>query len=141
MLATGKENTQAGFTLLEMLVTLAIAGLIAGIGYPAVARGIERQEFVRAVADIKLALREARSQAIRQDMRTPIARDPDGRLTAAGIVVSPRIPAAVTLVLPKPAPVFFGDGTTMAGDMVLRSRRFEVHLKLDRLTGLIETGA
>jgi general secretion pathway protein H len=139
MSATGRSLSEAGFTLLEMLVTLAIAGLIAGIGYPAVARGIERQEFARALADTKLALREARAQAIRRDVPTSLGLNSQGRLTAGGIIVAPQLPATITLNLPQPAPVFYGDGTTRAGGIRLRSKRYDVTLTLDRQSGLIET--
>jgi prepilin-type N-terminal cleavage/methylation domain-containing protein len=139
MSAIGRGARQSGFTLLEMLVTLAIASLIAGIGFPSVRRAIERQEFARALADTRLALNEARALAMRNDARTSVTLDREQRLTAAGVLVSPPPPASVTLILSEPAPVFFADGTAQAAAITLRSRRFRVRLDMDRASGLSET--
>lgn len=56
----------AGFTLLEMLVVLAILGLIAGLAFPAVERAQRRQAFLAAAAQVELAVRQARVEAMRR---------------------------------------------------------------------------
>jgi general secretion pathway protein H len=139
MSAAGKDPAQAGFTLLEMLVTLAVAALIAGIGYPSVARVIDRQEFVRALADTKFALRQAKAQAIQGDLRTPVRLNQRRQLMASDVAISPPMPASVTLILKEPKPVFFADGTAQAAEIVLRSRRYTAKLSVDRASRLVET--
>jgi len=54
-----------GFTLIEMLVTLAVAGLIAGIAFPRVQNGMTAMEFRLGAGQVTEALRSARAEAIR----------------------------------------------------------------------------
>src|ERR1700741_3062673 len=63
MSATGKTD-ERGFTLIEMLVVLAILGLVAAIGYPAVDRALAGRHFAQAVASVEGQLHAARASAI-----------------------------------------------------------------------------
>lgn len=64
MSATGR-NDERGFTLVEALVVLAILGMIAAIGFPAIERAIGAQQRRLAAMEAEAALHAARAQAIR----------------------------------------------------------------------------
>lgn len=64
MSATG-TNDERGFTLVEALVVLAILGMIAAIGFPAMDRAIGAQQRRLATIEAEAAFHAARAQAIR----------------------------------------------------------------------------
>lgn len=64
MSATG-TNDERGFTLVEALVVLAILGMIAAIGFPAMDRAIGAQQRRLAAIEAEAAFHAARAQAIR----------------------------------------------------------------------------
>ena len=107
MSATG----EAGFTLLEMLVTLAISALLAGIGFPALHRVIDHVEFQRTVADIRSALRQARAMAIRREGPVAVVLTADRQLAAGGQLLSGPLQREVRVAFnPGPA-MFYSDGS------------------------------
>lgn len=48
----GRPEKSSGFTLVELLITIAIVGILSGIGIPLYAGYIEKAKIVRAVSDI-----------------------------------------------------------------------------------------
>lgn len=56
-----------GFTLLELLVAVALVALLAGVGFPNFARLIEVNRVVSATNEFKTALNYARSEAVRRN--------------------------------------------------------------------------
>lgn len=61
---------QRGFTLLELLVTIAIVGIMSAIAYPSMARFIENTRIVNRSEQIANLFRFSRSEAVR--MNTPV---------------------------------------------------------------------
>lgn len=53
-----------GFTLIELMVTLSILAVITLIATPSLASALENQKLKQAAIDIKVALQNARSQAV-----------------------------------------------------------------------------
>lgn len=48
----GRPEKSSGFTLVELLITIAIVGILSGIGIPLYAGYIEKAKIIRAVAEI-----------------------------------------------------------------------------------------
>lgn len=122
MSATGRTEA-AGFTLIEMLVVLAILGLISAIAFPAVERAVDGRRFSHAVAEVEDRLYAARANAIataRPAAFTP-EQDRDG------------IAVAVT----GQAPVFYPDGSASAGTVTVSAGKRAARFRVDPGTGEI----
>lgn len=117
MSATGKtEPRVAGFTLLEMLVVLAVLGLISALAFPAVERAQQGQRFVGDAATLEARLHAARAAAIVSGsprVLEPGEFDGGSRVEATGENI-----------------VFYSDGSARGGILVLsagrRSRRYTI---------------
>lgn len=68
-----------GFTLTELLVTLAIAGILAMIGAPAMGSLLARTRDATTEAAVANALRHARSAAVMRNARVLVCPSRDGR--------------------------------------------------------------
>lgn len=86
-----------GFTLLEILVVLAIIGILAGIFGWNLIRSIRSAELREATAQVATDLRRARSQAQRGSADITISWTPDG----AGKVTAYTVGTAAALALPN----------------------------------------
>jgi type IV fimbrial biogenesis protein FimT len=65
------KRAQAGFTLLELMVVLAIAGVLMAVGIPAMGDFIRNSRITGAANDVMAALHFARSEAIKR--RRPVS--------------------------------------------------------------------
>ena len=75
---------QCGFTLTELLITLAIAGILAMIGAPAMGNLLARTRDTSAESAVATSLRHARSAAIMRNARVLVCPSRDGRQCNAG---------------------------------------------------------
>jgi prepilin-type N-terminal cleavage/methylation domain-containing protein len=60
-------NKNSGFNLLELLVVVAILGILAAIGIPSLLAMYQRQQLSNAVSTVVTALQEAQMRAIEQN--------------------------------------------------------------------------
>ena len=115
------NRSEAGFTLIEMLVTLAIAALIAGIAFPRTQNAMTAMEVRLGAAQVTEALRTARAEAIRTG--EPVSFAVEGRALVVGNDAPIPLPASVDLVAGQQVPVtFYPDGTAEPALYSVRSR-------------------
>jgi prepilin-type N-terminal cleavage/methylation domain-containing protein len=110
MSATGDRCAglhEAGFTLIEMLVTVGIMALGAGLAFPMLQQRLARQGLDEATHDMALALARARAQALASGAPVRLER------TAVAM------PSGVTLTWPHPEPVLYPDGSASQGAITL----------------------
>lgn len=117
MSATGKTELRvAGFTLLEMLVVLAVLGLISALAFPAVERAQVGQRFAADTATFEARLYAARAAAIASG--------------APRVVETGKLGGGSQVEASGQSIVFFPDGSARGGILILsagkRSRRYTI---------------
>lgn len=136
MSAIGKAAGANGFTLIEMLVVLGIAGLIAGLGFPQLQGQVAAQEGRSSVAGTMALLRSARAAAIRSGGSASVSVAPGGRSLRLNGRDTVALPQSVKVVLV--APVFFAsDGSSSGGDVSVVARRRTTRISVAPATGLL----
>jgi len=74
-----KAHGTRGFTLLELMITLVIAGIILSVAVPQLIGYIEQNRFNGAVMDLLGAMRQARSAAVESNADVVFSVDLDGK--------------------------------------------------------------
>ena len=75
----------AGFTLIEIMIVVAIIGLIASMGVPSIFQVFRKEGMRRAVSDVEQILGDARARAIYTGQSTFVVFHPaDKRMDLAG---------------------------------------------------------
>jgi prepilin-type N-terminal cleavage/methylation domain-containing protein len=69
-----------GFTLLELILTLFILTLVAGLAFPGLGKGVDRLQLRAEVAAFSSFLRYAREQAVRRHEAHEVRVDPEAKL-------------------------------------------------------------
>lgn len=134
MSAAGRPS---GFTLVEMLVVLAVTALIAGLSFPAIERSLRGQAFESAADATELGLRQARADAIRSGRATRFALGADRRSIVREGGAPIALPAAIGIALPTQGITFFGDGTATGGTVALTGSGRERRLAVDPGSGAV----
>jgi general secretion pathway protein H len=126
-----------GFTLIEMLVVLAVLSLVLAILFPAVDKAMRGQAFAAAAYRVELGLRAARARAVGsgEPARFSAAADAHGFDAGAD---SERIPDTSVLSVPGSGVRFFPDGTANGGVVALRDGARERRWSVEGVTGRIE---
>lgn len=131
MNARQRKSARCGFTLLELMVVLALVSMIVLFGYPALDKLINRSRLLGVATEATNGLRLARYQAIKHSRPTIYSIDPatrqilswvddnDDGLLDAGEQILTRTSLQAGLYIGKPATATGGaidgfDGTTMA---------------------------
>ena len=145
---TGDCKSTRGFTLLEMMVVLVIAGLMLALVPPLFSGAVSGTKLKGSARDLAIALRETRSQAIMRnpeqlvllDLETPryrVGNDkplllPDGVAMAVETVTGAG-EASMTQHVVR----FFPDGSSSGEMITLSGGNLAYHLQLNWLTGNI----
>jgi general secretion pathway protein H len=140
--------TQRGFTLIEMVVVLAIVGLLLAFIVPLGGGHAERAEFARSVDDMASALRMTRGRAIRDDRSAVLVVDVrQARYSGAGNMVIGGFPAGTRLSLVTTEDEkegatlgsirFFPDGSSTGGGITVVRGALRYDVLVDWLTGAV----
>lgn len=135
----GSPGGERGFTLLELLVALAIMALITGIGFPALQTRLREAARAQARAELSLAAAQARADALAGAATVRLAPSRDGaRLIASSGRPAVALPEGVTVAAPEGGLIFFPDGTARAAagrvTAGATSDRFQVEAMTGRIT-------
>ncbi len=126
-----------GFTLLEMLVVVAILGIVGTIVLSRGPARSARQDVRAATVILSGALRLARSRAIATDRPVAFALDPATHRWRVGDGVAERLPGTLSILAPSRGIVFTPEGGSSGGDIVLASGTVRAVLGVDWLTGRV----
>ena len=137
-----------GFTLLELLVVLALLALALLLVPPMLSKGVPGAELKAAASEVAAGLREARSRAIARNSEVAFVVDVEARSFHFGATARPRVLAqGLTLSLvtadseqtgaTRGSIRFFPDGASTGGRITLSlgERRYDV--AVDWLTGQV----
>lgn len=75
---------QEGLTLLELIMTLAVAAIVLAVGVPSFQNLIQNQRLTAAINQFVGALALARSEAIKRGVRVTLCKSADGQCCAGG---------------------------------------------------------
>ncbi len=140
-----------GFTLLELLVVLALVALVLALVPPMFSRGVSGTE-LRATARIFTAeLRGARSEAIARNAEVAFTIDVEAGSYGVGAAAgSRRVPEGLTLVLVtaeseqvglrRGSIRFFPDGSSTGGRITVSRGDKAYDVTVDWLTGRVSLG-
>ena len=137
-----------GFSLIELLVVLAILGLGLALAAPSLSGAIDSMRFKKAQRDLISTLYYARSRAV--NTRRPVAVGIDVRQGLIRVADEPRVRSvpndvAMTLVTAQREQVsahqgairFYPDGSSTGGQVRLRREGREVIINISWLTGRV----
>lgn len=145
MIYSASREREAGFTVIEIIVVLALLALAYALVAPSVAGLLGRPRFDDAVRQLIISLREARATAITTSRDTHFAVASDRRswragkyvgTVAEGVSLSLKAPVGVVGATPSEI-VFFPDGSSTGGRFVLTSGRRARVVVVDWVSGRI----
>ncbi len=89
---------QPGFTLLELLAAITIAGLLLAVSVPSTMRFYDSMQYRQAVRDVVTALASARYRAINTGRAQDVAIDPEAHRLTVGDEVT-RLPPELAIAV------------------------------------------
>lgn len=141
-------RTGAGFTLLELLVVLALMAMIYSLAAPMISAGLPGAELKGAARQLAAGLRKARSQAVTQKKEAVLTLDVEQHhFEVSGDNHSYALPAKLEISLytaqsellrDKVGSIrFFPDGSSTGGRISVAIGERKYHVNIDWLTGQV----
>jgi type II secretion system protein H len=138
------HRRDAGFTLIELIVVLAILALVAGLALPNLVGGKTSAELPAAEQELRGALRSARAAALAANREVRFTAAADGRSYAVDgesrtLRAGSDLRVEIVGFGPQnpPAIVFFPGGGASGGRIMLRNPKGTRSLEIDALTGMV----
>lgn len=143
-----ERRRRAGFTLFELLVVLALLGLVLALVPPLLSRGSAATELRIAAREVAAGLRQARSRAISRNGEIAVVIDVDKRAFRVDGDPRPRLlkgrvdlallTAESELVNAGTGAIrFYGDGTSTGGRVRITGVKGAREVAVDWLTGQV----
>ena len=143
-----ERQLQDGYTLLEMLIVLAIFSLVIGFAVPSLRSSSATMEVKQAEAVLVSAFREARAQAVSTNHRAAVTLDlaakslsfdtaspGDVEYLGEGLQIEMTTARALSAGESEAAILFFPDGTSSGGRVTLQSGGAVSTIEVDWMTG------
>ncbi len=144
------KRRERGFTLLELLVVLAIVALVVVIALPRIGAGLPGAALDAGARRIAAGLNEARSLAVVRNRAVRFTLNGAAKRFTVGGGAGAPLPATlgITLITGAAEVVgaaqgsirFFPDGSSTGGRIVLSGRGGTRTIEVDWLTGRIRSG-
>ena len=137
------RRQDSGFTLIELMVALALVGLFLALALPNFPVLTNGAQLGASSRELTAALREARSQAIRENREIRIAIAADGASYAVDGVARPFRAAAIDRLAfdaakrGSAALSFFADGASSGGRFALARGGLSREVVVDPVTGRV----
>jgi len=129
-----------GFSLIELIMVLALLGIMAGVVAPATGRFLDKLNFRKQTAALVAATRYARLMAVGKGVPVAMRFDDQSKsLSFSGAVEGKKevdLPQGAAFELRPETLVFYPDGLATPGRMVSRSGRCSQEFRIDPLTGI-----
>lgn len=145
--ASSQPDRGAGFTLLELIVALAVAALLLATAPPMLSRAMETMEYRAAVRHLLAGLKGARHAAVDSGASVAFTVAPTAHRFGIGDQLTGELPPRLTLrLVVADAEVgaeqgsirFYPDGSATGGSIeILRPSGTGVRLRVDWLLGRI----
>jgi len=142
------KQKDAGFSLLEMMIALAILTLAVTVVGVAFGRSSASYRFEAAAQELAMNLREARARALRSGTDVALVIDVDTRLYRLGADQPVQLPSDVGLSVVsagevmatarRPVISFSPDGGSTGGAITLSLEDRSTTVNVDWLTGAVE---
>ena len=130
---------EPGFTLIEMMVVLAIIGIALGLALPLLARREPAVALAGAATELTAALRAARDAAITEDRPVVFAGGDGGYLLDGSfrrLCVATMTPTALRVDVSGGGRIsFYPSGGSSGGRVVLRDAAARREIAVDAVTG------
>jgi prepilin-type N-terminal cleavage/methylation domain-containing protein len=149
--AAVKKFPQRAFTLIEIMIVVAIMGLIAAMGLPSMLQMLHKDGMRKAVGDVTELLGDARAQAILKNETTTVSFHPADNRLDSSIGKSVQLPDGVAMKAiginlldyseVETSPVrFFQNGTCDELTLVLQSGNDYRKITLEFSTAIADAG-
>ncbi len=142
----GEAGGEAGFTLVEMLVTMAILGLAAGVAFQSLGPGALDRRTLLVSETVAAEIGRLRAEAIRTGRAGRLAFEPQARLFVSSRPGAVPIPVGGLAVAVEPGPVgrpvpgelhLLPDGSSTGGRILLAAGSARRILSVSALTGRV----
>jgi general secretion pathway protein H len=149
-LVTSEHAGGAGFTLFEVLVVLAIVGLVTAVVAPVLFRGLAGTQARSVAYEVAAALRQARGEAVAQNTDVAVTFDLGRRAYAVERSRPRPVPDGVAIELYAASVEqidavtggirFFPDGSATGGQVTIGDGAARYAVDVDWLTGRVRVG-